>query len=139
MSPNAPSPNPDRAERGATLIELMMALVLLAIGVLAVIQLFPAATRIQVKDRLMSASSNYAQEKVEDLSTKNWADADLAVGRHPAGTAVDSLGPRGTWVRYHEVEQLAAPLDNLRKVTVHVSWTQLGVSRQVLATTYVRR
>ena len=34
---------------------------------------------------------------------------------------------------------MAAPLDNLRKVTVNVSWTYLDSPRSVILTTYVRR
>ena len=43
------------AERGSTLIELMIALVILAIGLLAVNQLFPAGTRAQVRDRMLAS------------------------------------------------------------------------------------
>jgi len=134
----SPSSTFDRDQRGVTLIELMMALVVLALGVLAVTQLFPAGAETQLRDRLMSSGSYYAQEKIEDLETKTWADADLGIGRHPSA-GFDSLGTRKTWLRYYDVEQMVSPLDNLRKVTVNVSWTYLGNARQVLATTYVRR
>ena len=133
-----PSTFPDSSQRGATLIELMMALVVLALGVLAVGQLFPAGARTQVKDRLLSSGSYHAQEKLEEVETKNWADAELGIGRHPA-TGFDSLGTNKTWLRYYDVEAMTAPLDNLRKVTVHVRWTYLGDTLQVAALTYVRR
>ena len=135
-TPYAGTFEPD--QRGVTLIELMMALVVLALGVLAVSQLFPAGAQTQLKDRLLSSGNYYAQEKIEDLETKTWADAELAIGRHPA-VGYDSLGTQKKWLRYHEVVALAAPLDNLRKVRVSVSWTYLGNTRQVAATTYVRR
>ena len=41
---------PHRSERGITLIEMMIALVVLSLGVLAIAQLFPAGTRRQVRD-----------------------------------------------------------------------------------------
>ena len=66
------------------------------------------------------------------------ADAALSVGRHPAGTATENLGTTGQWHRYYEVTQLAAPLDNLKKVTVTVSWTFMG-ARSARAVTYMRR
>jgi prepilin-type N-terminal cleavage/methylation domain-containing protein len=139
MRSSALLPTSDRDDRGATLIELMMALVILAIGLLAVSQLFPAGARGQVKDRMLSTGSCYAQEKLEELEARDWSDADLSIGRHPPGTAVDSLGATRAWQRFYMVEALAAPLDNLRKVTVTVTWTFLAEPRQITATTYVRR
>ena len=126
-------------ESGATLIELMMALVVLALGVLAVSQMFPAGARSQLKDSLMSSASYYAQETLEDVGTKTWADAELAPGRHPPGADEDTLGTHGTWLRHYDVADMAAPLDNLRKVTVTVRWSHIGMTRSVTATTYVRR
>jgi len=128
-----------RSQSGATLVELMVALVVLSIGLLALSQLFPAGTRGQVRDRLYSSAHYYAQEKIEDVSALSWADADLSLGRHPAGALVESLGTHGTWTRFYQVDAMAAPLDNLRKVTVTVNWNYLGDGRTATAVTYVRR
>jgi prepilin-type N-terminal cleavage/methylation domain-containing protein len=126
------------AERGTSLIELMIALVVLSLGILAVAQLFPAGTRGQVKDRMMTAGTYYAQEKLESLNRITWSDAVLTVGRHPLGMATEDLGPTGKWHRYYDVSILPAPLDDLKKVTVTVTWTFMG-ARSVQATTYLRR
>ena len=124
-----------RDERGTTLAELMIALVVLAVGLLAVAQLFPSASRGQVQDRMLTTANYYAQEKVEDLVNLTWTDTRLTVARHPAGTATEDLGQ---WQRFYTVTQLAAPLDNLKKVTVTVTWNFQG-NRSVNATTYIRR
>jgi prepilin-type N-terminal cleavage/methylation domain-containing protein len=126
------------AERGASLIELMIALVVLSLGILAVAQLFPAGARAQVSDRMMTAGTYYAQEKLEELNRLTWADPALADGRHPPGTATEAVGTTGRWRRHYEVSTLPAPLDNLRKVTVTVAWTFMG-DRSVQSTTYLRR
>lgn len=126
-------------QRGATLIELMLALVVLALGVLAVSQMFPAGARSQMKDSLMSTANYYAQETIENVNAMTWSDPGLNPGRHPPGANEDTLGTHGTWRRHYDVADMAIPLDNLRKVTVTVSWNHLGRTRQVLATTYVRR
>ena len=126
------------AERGATLIELMIALVVLSIGILAVAQLFPAGARGQVSDRMMTSATYYAQEQLESLNRLTWADPALTDGRHPPGLATENLGATGRWHRYYEVSTLPAPLENLKKVTVTVQWTFMG-SRSVQTTTYLRR
>lgn len=122
-------------ERGSSLAELMIALVVLSIGLLAVAQLFPAGSRGQVQDRMLTTANYYAQEKIEHFVNLSWNHPDLTAGRHPAGTETEDLG---AWQRFYEVEILAAPLDNLKKVTVTVNWTFQG-NRSVAATTYVRR
>ena len=126
-----------RGQRGSSLIEMMVALTVLAIGVLAVAQLFPAGSRSQVRDRLRTEASQLAREKIEQLEVADWTDADLASGRHPAGGA-EKLGAVGALGRYYDVEPMAAPLDNLKQVTVHVTWNQVRACT-VQAVTYVRR
>ena len=125
-------------ERGASLIELMIALIVLSLGILAVAQLFPAGARAQLSDRMMTSAGNYAQEKLEELNRLGWSDPALADGRHPPGSATEALGASGKWQRFYVVSTLPAPLDNLKKVTVTVGWTFMG-DRNVQSTTYLRR
>ena len=110
------------SERGTTLLELLVALIILSVGVLGVAQLFPAGTRVQVQDRLRTEASQLSREKIEELQALDINDAALTAGRHPAGAATDTLGYAGGLGRYYQVDLLAAPLDNLKKVTVSVTW-----------------
>jgi prepilin-type N-terminal cleavage/methylation domain-containing protein len=130
-------PNPSRRERGTTLAELMIALVILSIGILAVAQLFPSGTSTQVQSRMANTANYYTQEKLEQLRTVAWADADLTVGRHPISGS-EALGEAGQWQRFYEVSAMTAPLANLKKVEVTVQWNHRGI-RSVTSTTYVRR
>jgi len=133
-------PIPERSrEQGMSLVELCIALVVLAIGILAVGRLFPAGARAQAQDRLLISANYYAQEKVESLTGLSWADAALSDGRHPAGTAFDTLGT-GQWLRSYQVATMAGSLDNLKKVDVTVNYFGAGqAQRAITATTYVRR
>lgn len=122
-----------------SLIELMIALVVLAVGVLVVGRLFPAGARSQVQDRLLIGANYYAQEQLESITGRNWSDPLLTDGRHPAGTAMDSL-ESGRWLRFYQVTTMTGSLNNLKKVDVTVSYKGSGQgSRSVTATTYVRR
>ena len=125
-----------RAERGSSLLELMVALTVLAIGVLAVAQLFPAGSRSQVRDRLRTEGSQLAREKIEQLEVLDWTDPELAPGKHPAGPP-EKLGAVGALKRSYQVDAMAAPLDNLKRVTVVVTWNQVRAC-SVQAVTYVR-
>jgi Tfp pilus assembly protein PilV len=126
-----------RDEHGSTLIELMIALVMLTVGILAVGQLFPAGSRSQQQARMTTSGNYYAQEKLEQLAGSSWTDASLSAGRHPASGS-EALGSSGQWQRFYQVDAMAAPLDNLKKVTVTVQWVYQG-NRTVTSTTYVRR
>ena len=121
-----------RREAGMSLVEVLVALVILSVGVLAVARMFPAGTRAMAND--------YSQEKIEQLTGKTWSDSTLTVGRHPAGTATESLGS-GRWHRFYTVTAMNAPLDNLKRVDVTVTFSGAGKSTasSVVATTYVRR
>jgi prepilin-type N-terminal cleavage/methylation domain-containing protein len=134
---HSPAARPSSSQRGSTLAELMVALVVLSIGILAVARVFPAGTRSQVQSRVTSTANYYVQDKLEELSGKTWTDAALTGGRHPAA-GFDTLGTHGTWRRMYQVDQMAAPLDNLKKVTVTVNYTVQG-ARSVASTTYMRR
>src|SRR5437867_7137709 len=99
-------------QRGASLIELLVALVVLALGILAIGQLFPSGSRGQLRDRMTSTASYYCQEKIEQLSVLPWSDPALTDGRHPAGTATETLGTTGAWHRSYTVTTMGQPLDN---------------------------
>jgi prepilin-type N-terminal cleavage/methylation domain-containing protein len=115
-----------RNERGTTLLELMISLVVLSIGVLGVSQLFPTGTRVQVQDRLRTEASQLSREKIEQLRELTNVAPELSVGRHPAGVT-EKLGDVGGLERYYDVEQMTAPLDNLKKITVSVTWKHARV------------
>lgn len=126
-------------EQGMSLVELLIALVVLSFGILAVGRMFPTAARSQVQDRLLIGANYYAQETLEQVTGRNWADPMLTDGRHPAGTAMDSLG-NGRWLRFYQVTTMTGSLDNLKKVDVTVNYQGASqATRSVTATTYVRR
>lgn len=127
-----------RFERGITLVEVLIAVLVMTTGILALGRLIPAATRGQHSDKMLTQANAYSQQKVETLQTLTWSAPELADGRHPPGITGDSLGATGRWQRYHEVTTLAAPLDNLKKVTVTTTWNFMG-PHSVTGTTYLRR
>ena len=135
MNPRISQP---RGERGITLVEVMIAILVMTTGVLALGRMIPAATHGQVSDKLLTQANAYAQQQVETLQVAYWSDPALTDGRHPAGAANEVLGATGTWQRHYDVATMAAPLDNLRKITVTVEWNYPDL-RSVTATTYVRR
>jgi type IV pilus assembly protein PilV len=132
------NPTPRHDMRGSTLVELMIALIVLSVGIIALARLFPSATRTQQQAKMQTAASYYAQERVERLAALSWSDTALSIGRHPGGTASENLGASSAWHRYYQVSSMAAPLDDLKKVTVTVTWRYQG-NRSTTLTTYLRK
>ena len=127
------------SEQGMTLVELMIALVVLTVGLLAVGRLFPTGVRTQAQDHLLVTANEFAQQKVEALTGLTWTDAALTEGRHPSATTTESLG-QGQWQRWYTVTTMTGKLDNLKRIVVTVDYKgAAGGARSVTATTYVRR
>jgi prepilin-type N-terminal cleavage/methylation domain-containing protein len=117
-----PAKHPDRGAAGLTLVEVMIALVVVSIAVLAFARVFPATAHSQLKNRMGTMATQYANETFEKLRGRTRTDALLATGRHPA-TGFETLGTTGAWRRYYVVTQMSAPLDSLLKIDVRVRWT----------------
>lgn len=137
-----PRPLPPRRpsrEAGFSLIELMVALVLLGIGILSISNIFPMGSRMQLRDRLRTSAADLAQQKMEQLRIVSWSAADLDVGTHPdVNGETLSLTDEGSFNRRWIVESQAGSFADMKKVTVRVIWTY-QVPDTVDLTTYFRR
>jgi len=140
----APRPRPLPPRRparldGFSLIELMVALVLLGLGILSLANVFPLGSRSQLRDRLRSSGMGLAQQKMEQLRTESWSAANLNVGIHPDANGEDlTLTDEGTFNRRWIVESQAGAFADMKKVTVRVTWTYQRADTVDLVT-YFRR
>lgn len=127
------------ARGGFSLIELMVALVLLGLGILTVANMFPLGSRMQLTDRLRTSAADLAQQKMEQLRMKAWSDPELDVGTHPdADGDTLSIVDEGTFVRYWVVEAQSGTFADMKKVTTRVVWTYQSPDTIDLVT-YFRR
>jgi Tfp pilus assembly protein PilV len=104
-----------------TLVEVMIALILISVGIMAVARLFPTGSRSQLASRMQTVAGQYADEELERLRGLSRASAALSVGRHPA-SGYDSLGTTRSWLRCYQVTAMPAPLDSLLRVDTTVKW-----------------
>jgi len=106
LPPRRPAaPRRDAAQAGFSIIELMVALVLLGLGILSLANLFPLGSQTQLRDRLRTSATDLAQQKMEQLRMRAWSDTDLDVGTHPdADGETLTLAEEGEFVRYWIVE-----------------------------------
>ncbi len=81
------------SEAGFSLVEVLVASVLLIVGVVGMLTIFPQAFRNTTNSGREAVLNHLAMEKVEELRGLPLTHADLGVGIHPA-QAFDSVGAR---------------------------------------------
>ena len=78
-------------EAGVTLVEVLIATVILALSLTAVVAVFPQAYRSTNDAGRMSVLNRLAAQKVEELRSYELGNADLSIGTHPT-QQIDSSG-----------------------------------------------
>jgi hypothetical protein len=90
---SAPQSPPARGQEGLTLVEVLVASVVLMIGILGVMAVFPQALGTVHRSNHTLILNQLASEKLEELRAIGYDHADLTVGVHPP-QQTDSSGAR---------------------------------------------
>jgi type IV pilus modification protein PilV len=129
-SPGHPARRSDRSQRGFGLIEVAIAIVVLAIGVLGLASLMPAGTRSAAQSGDVTRASELASKLAEHLLSLPWSNADLSSGTHDDSTYP---WPGGYYVTY--VVEDDQPIANCKRITITARWpspTSANTSRLVI-------
>ena len=111
--------------QGFTLIEVLIAMVIFSIGILAVASMQLRNTKNNTTGNITTRAAMLARAKMEEVKSK--ALADMA----------DENETSGIFARETRVDPVAA-LPNARQITVTVSWTRRGQNRRVVFTSIAR-
>lgn len=113
--------------KGFSLVEMLIALVILAISLLALAGLMATTTRNNSFGGHMTEAATFAQDKLEELKALPWANI---VG----GTDTKSGSTGVTYARTWNVSTLLNPVpppnDLLKTVTITINWND-GISRSI--------
>jgi type IV pilus assembly protein PilV len=102
-------------KRGFTLIEVLVGMVLLAIGLLAIAGMQVTSVRGNFFSSNMTQASILAQDRLETLRNLAYADAALTLGTHD-----DGLIPGTIFNRDYDVSPI--PGTTMLNITVRVRW-----------------
>lgn len=116
-------------QAGFTMIEALVALVVVGVGMLTLLQLAPRATHSGTRGRQISQAMSLAQDKIEELKAIPIESADLAAGTHIDGEDLGGFTRR--WIVTGDT-----PISGMRKVEVRVSYETLSADSVAVLTTY---
>lgn len=121
-----------KSQKGVGLIEILIAIVLFGIGVSLALRTLPESNVAMTRGRNITAATNFAQEKVEELMSIPFAAADLNSGAH-----ADPENPIDrTFTRSWTVAD-DSPVTGMKTVAVSVSFETASRDSTVTVTTFI--
>lgn len=123
--------------RGFTLIEIIMAMAIMAVGIIGVVRLLPVGLRASKSSEMMSRASFLAQEKMEELKL---AGFDELTKPNPS---IDLEGEEGDYSWEAEVSEVelegVTSSEDIRSLSLTVSWQEKGKPRSQKFMTYIKK
>lgn len=108
-----------RKPKGFTVIEVVAALIILAIGFLAIATIEITSTKAGYFSSNVTRATIFAQDKLEYLKNLHYSDSNLSSGQHNEGILSNSIFSR----QYYVVEDTG---NSMKTITVTVNWTDRG-------------
>ena len=119
--------------KGFSLIELLIAMSVLAIGMLAAASMQYSAVRNNTQGNVSTQAGMLARAQLETLKNQNIGSDDLLPGDYTEASPIDENGnPGGIYNRSWRIDPLGTAA---RRIRVTVQWTKFGEPRSVVVRT----
>ena len=118
---------PLTAKKGFTMVEMLVAIVVLALGIMGVSSVFPMSLRVAQKMKAIAKGTSYAHQKLEELRTLPYNNAELNAGSHSADTLENE------YIRQYWVDD-NIPINGMKRIKVKVNWTHPSLDTVIIYT-----
>ncbi|MDD2696564.1 MAG: type II secretion system protein [Candidatus Pacebacteria bacterium] len=124
-----------KKEKGFTIVELLVAIFILSVGIVASLYIFPTGTHIQKSAQMTSVAVQLGQGKMEEIISRSYSEiavgiVDESYGFDPALTSYR----RKTEINYFDPNNPSVPPGSdlgIKKITIQVFWhSPLGVGEK---------
>jgi len=125
-------------EHGVTMIELLIAIALLSIGLLALFTLQSTAIQGNRDSKEATTAVFLAEKKIEELKNIPFINLTLGTTTDSSNPMTGSGTPGGIYNRSWSVQSYSGSA-NMKQITVTVSWTQSGQNHSMVLDTLVSK
>ena len=113
--------------RGFSLIEMLIAIVILSISLLALAGLMVTTTQNNSFGGRMTEAATFAQDRLEELKVTPWANLVSGTDMRTGSTGIDYTR---TWTVATNAIVPPTPEPTLRSVTITINWND-GITRSI--------
>lgn len=125
-------------KQGFTLVEVVVAISILVVGILAIIQLFPIGMTANRISRQTTQANNLAQEKMEEIISFHYDDLTTGIIENRAKVDTDPQNQFYAYERQVEANLVDKNLAisqtdiGLKKITVTVWWKEKDEEKNII-------
>ena len=109
-------------EKGVTIVEILMAMCILAVGILAVVAMQTSSARGNSNSLMSTDGLLFAVNQLETLMDRDWDHADLAAGAHS-----DTQDPYT--ITWNVTDNYV--INNTKTINMTVRWSSWGFPKRI--------
>ena len=126
-----------RRKNAFTLLEIVIALAILAIGLIGILSLFPVGFEASRRASMLTEATIHAQQKMEEFKRAGYDYLDTTYPTPAPSGYTDFTDNSGlAWqVTVAEID----PPGNLKSVTLDIQWREKGANKSETFVTYIAK
>lgn len=115
---------------GFTVVELLAALLIFGVGLVALAQVLPRGMEVRDRGRRMTVATQFAREQIEELRAVPFNHADLTAGTHADNTVLSDGHYRRRWTVQDDT-----PIQDMKRIEVRVAFSTAQADSEAVIVT----